>query len=165
MAAETRHYEESKVVNGSAQELFAFVDNPMNLTSHMEKPSWKMGWGWMKTKTDEKRGLEEGSVISVRGKVLGFPLFLKERVIKREPPNRKSWKTFGDISLLVIGHYELGFEIEPEDSNSRLRVYIDYELPESAGGRILGYFFGGMYAKWCVRQMLKDSQMHFKKGG
>ncbi len=60
------------------------------------------------------------------GNVLGINLFLDEVVVEHEPPVRKAWKTIGNLNLLVIDHYRLGFDIQPDNSNSRLRVYIDY---------------------------------------
>lgn len=42
----------------------------------------------------------------------------------------------------------------PEQRGSRLRVFIDYELPNGWLTYWLGLLFGGLYAKWCVKQML-----------
>lgn len=119
MGEALRHYEENKLISAPPKEVFEFVDDPLNLSRHMEKPKPEMLWGWMKNTPDE-------------------------------------------INLIVIGHYTMGFEITPQDDNSNLSVYIDYELPKSAKTRWLGYLFGGMYPKWCVRQMLSDNQKHFQ---
>jgi hypothetical protein len=55
----------------------------------------------------------------------------------------------------------MGVEIRPETSGSRLRVFIDFELPDGIATYWLGRLFGHMYAKWCVGQMLRGVVMHF----
>lgn len=158
-----RHYEESRLIGASAKEIFEFVDNPLNLSKHMEKPKPEMLWGWMKNIPDEKGGKEVGSIITIKGNVLGINISLVEKVIEREMPFKKTWQTFDKINLVVIGHYTMGFEITPKGDNSNLSVFIDYELPKSIKTRWLGYLFGDMYAKWCVKQMLSDTQKHLKE--
>jgi hypothetical protein len=159
------HYEEAQLIHGPADQVFEFVDVFQNLSKHMDEPNWRMLWGWIKVKTDEKGGQEVGSVVSLNGSVLGIKLAVIEKVTRRDPPYRKSWRTFNGINLLVIGHYTLGFEITPQEGNSVLTAHIDYELPSSARTRWLGYLLGGLYAKWCVREMLQAAQHHFQAQG
>lgn len=158
----SRHYEDAVTLNINPETVFAYADDHRNFSSHMNKSSWMMGGGSMGTDTDEGKGQKVGSHIRMNGTVFGVDLFLDEVIIEHEPPKRKAWETVGDINLLVIDHYKLGFEIEPENTNSRFRVYIDYNLPQSARTRILGYLLGGMYAKWCVNQMINGVKEHFK---
>lgn len=158
----TRHYEENTMIKAGAESLFAYADDHTNFSSHMNKPSRMMGGGSMKIRVDDKKGQKVGSHIQMRGKVLGINLYLDEVVTRHEPPYRKEWQTVGDLKLVVIDHYKLGFKIEPENSNSRFRVYIDYDLPKSGGNRLLGYLLGGIYARWCVNQMVSGVKKHFK---
>ncbi len=162
MDKKIRHYEDSVVLKTTADSVFAYADNFNNFSSHMNKSSWMIGGGMMETKTDEEKGQKVGSHIKMRGKVFGITLFLDEVVTQYEPPLRKAWQTVGDLSLLVIGNYELGFEINPENNNSKFKVYINYELPRSLRTRWLGFLFGGIYAKWCVKQMISGTKEHFK---
>ncbi len=157
-----RHYEENRIIFASPGEVFNFVDDPPNLSKHMEKSKPEMLWGWMKNTPDQKGGREVGSVMKINGSVLGVNISLIEKVIKREAPKSKAWQTFDGINLIVIGHYTMGFEIVPEGKSSNLGVYIDYDLPKSTKTRWIGRLFGDVYAKWCVRQMLSDTQKHFK---
>lgn len=154
------HFENSVIIPASAEKVFAYADNPSNFSSHMNKSSWMMGGGSMNTHTDEKKFQELGSHLRMEGTVFGIKLFLDEVVTKHESPFRKEWQTVGDINLVVIGHYSLGFEIQPE--GHRLKVYIDYELPKSLKTLWLGKLFGGFYARWCVGQMLNGVKEHFK---
>ncbi len=156
-----RHYEETALVSAGPEELFAYVDDHTRFSSHMSKSSWMMGGGSMHTSVDEGRGQKVGSHIQLQGKVFGISLWLDEVVTEHTAPFRKLWKTVGTPRLLIIGHYEMGLEIIPDGEGSRLTVFINYELPLSPRTRFLGYIFSGMYAKWCVRQMLQGAQTSF----
>ncbi len=156
-----KHYEDSMFIPTSPRELFTYADDHKNFSSHMNKSSWMMGGGSMNTQVDSKKFQEIGSHIKMEGTVFGIKLYLDEVVTHYDPPYRKQWQTVGNLNLLVIDQYKLGFEIQPENNNSRFRVYIDYDSPQSAGTRILGYLFGGMYAKWCVNQMINGAKKNF----
>jgi hypothetical protein len=65
----------------------------------------------------------------------------------------------------VVGAYRMGFEIEPKGAQSRLRVFLHYELPEKGLGRVIGAMLGAVYARWCTRQMAEDAKTHFAPGG
>lgn len=155
------HYESSEQISASPDELFAYIDDHTRLSSHMNKSSWMMGGSRMDTHIDEGKGQKVGSHIRMSGKILGVSVFLDEVITRRDPPWRKTWETVGDINLIVIGHYRMGFKIESRSDNSNLKVYIDYELPKSPATRLFGFLLGGMYAKWCVKQMITGARDHF----
>ena len=159
----SRHYEQSASVNARPEVVFAYADDQRNFSSHMNQSSWMMGGGKMITETDESNGQKVGSHIKMSGNVFGVSLSLDEVIVEHEPPHSKAWETVGDVNLLVIDRYKLGFEITPQTEASKLRVYIDYDLPKSWKTRLLGKMIGGMYAKWCVRQMANGTQEHFDK--
>ncbi len=158
-----RHYEESTLIHASAKEVFAYADDHANFSAHMNKSSWMMGGGSMETIVDEARGQKAGSHITMQGKVLGVNLFLDEVITIHKPPHQKEWQTVGNINLIVIDHYKLGFEIEVKENQSKLKVYIDYNIPKTFITKILGQLFGGIYAKWCVRQMISGVDNHFRE--
>ncbi|KKU09896.1 MAG: hypothetical protein UX13_C0026G0012 [Candidatus Woesebacteria bacterium GW2011_GWB1_45_5] len=158
----SKRYEESIAVSAPINAVFAFADDHMNFSSHMNKSSPMMGGGKMETILDEGKGQVVGSHIVMKGNVLGSNLFLDEVITKRTPPYKKEWQTVGGINLLVIDHYTLGFDIGPDKAGSRFTVYIDYDLPKSVKTYLLGKLFGDMYAKWCVRQMVRGVVEHFR---
>ncbi|OHA46379.1 MAG: hypothetical protein A3A80_03390 [Candidatus Terrybacteria bacterium RIFCSPLOWO2_01_FULL_44_24] len=153
-----RHYqyEESVVIPASPEDTFAYVDNHTRFSSHMTKSSWMMGGGRMNVSVDAGRGQEVGSHIRLSGKAFGIPLSLDEVVIRHESPRVKVWETVGIPKLIVVGHYQMKIEVSPQDGKSLLRVAINYELPKTSAW--LGRLFGRTYAKWCVRQMIKDAR-------
>ena len=154
-----RHYDDAALINSPAEGVFAFVDDHGRFSSHMSQSSWMMGGGHMDVTIDEKRGQQVGSHIRLQGKIFWIPLLLDEVVTRYEPPTAKTWETVGDLRLLVIGHYRMKIEVELRDDRSLLRVSIDYDLPSRNSW--LGQLFGGIYAKWCVRQMTRGARDYF----
>lgn len=152
-----RHEEYSNRVKLSPERLFALLDDQRRLSAHMSKRSWTMGWGKLDTLLDDGRGQTVGSHIVLHGRVFGIRLHLDEVVTLREPPFRKRWQTVGEPRLLVIGAYEMGFEIFNRDGDAQLRVDIDYALPRRGFSRLLGRVFGRSYARWCVKRMVDDA--------
>lgn len=146
------------VVPADPTAVFTILDDPRRLGRHMEKPSAIMLGGSMRTTLDDKGGRAVGSVIQVEGSVLGFTLSILEKVIERDPPRRKVWETIEEPRLIVFGNYRLGFEIAPEGPGSRVRVFIYYDLPRTALGRLLGPVGAHAYARWCVTRMLAEAQ-------
>lgn len=154
-----KHYEESAFISASPQDIFVFADDPMHFSAHMNESSMMMGGGKMETLVDEGQGKKLGSHIIMKGKAFGISLYLDEVITIHEPPYKKAWKTVGEVKLLVIGDYTLGFEITPQQNGSNFKVFIDYAMPKK--NVWMGKLFGKMYAKWCVRQMVQGTVNHF----
>lgn len=109
--AYARHAETTVEIAAPASELFAFLDDHHNLSSHMANPSSPMmGGGQMELILDEGKGRVLGSHVVMRGSAFGLRLFVDEIVATRTPPITKSWKTVAE-RLIVIGAYTLGFTI------------------------------------------------------
>jgi hypothetical protein len=156
------HREATAGMAASPQEVFAFLDDHRRLTTHMEKPSLMMAGATMKTETDSQRGQAVGSLIRMKGRVLGIALCVEETVSDYQPPFRKTWETLGEPRLLVIGNYRMGFELAARAGKTDLRVWIDYNLPSRIAGRWLGKILGNVYANWCVKSMVRDAAKAFQ---
>jgi hypothetical protein len=143
--------------------LFEPLDDPRHLSSHMERSSMAMLGTAMELATDALGGRAIGSVIRMRGRVLGLPLALDEVVTERVPPLLKAWETIGEPRLIVMGSYRLGFRIEPAGDAARLTVFIGYALPASRRLRPLARLLGPLYARWCCRRMLADATAFFAR--
>lgn len=155
-----RHEESSVLIAAPPEQVFERLDDQRRLGKHMGKSSMMMGGGRMTYSFDEGGGRAVGSHIRMGGSAFGIKLDLDEVVTVREPPAHKAWRTVGQLNLLVVGGYEMGFDLMPEGSGSRLTVWIDYELPARGFGRWLP-FLGRMYARWCIEQMTTDARDAF----
>jgi len=160
--AHAHHYEEAIAIPAKIESVFAYVDDHDNLAGHMDRPSMMMAGSRLETRLDEGRGQTIGSHIRMRGRVLGIPIDLDEVVTERVEPTHKAWETVGVPRLIVIGPYEMGFDVNPNANGSMLRVSIDYDLPPKNAW--LGRLFGKLYARWCVRQMTGEASHHFARG-
>jgi hypothetical protein len=154
------HVEHAVRIPATAPVLFEYLDDPARLGAHMGKSSWMMAGARMTYAFDAAKGRSAGGRIRLSGRMLGLTLSVDEVVTRHEPPFRKAWKTVGTPRLLIMGNYEMGFEVEPDASASRLRVHISYELPHGAWW-LAGWLLGGLYAHWCVRSMANDAARHF----
>ena len=115
----------------------------------------------MSINVDADGGHEVGSKISMHGRMLGIPLSLEEVITERQVPSRKIWETIGTPKLLVIAHYRMGFDVAPRGESSMVRVFMDYSVPTTVPGSWLGRLLGGVYARWCTKQMADSAASHF----
>ena len=157
----SRHEEYTGTLDVPAERAFEHLDDQRLLSAHMRQRSWKMGWGRMDVRLDDRNGQAVGSHIVLDGRVLGIRLYLDEVVTDRIAPYRKAWETVGEPRLLVIGPYRMRFELRPDGSRSPLTVTIDYDLPRPILSHFLGWLFGRFYAKWCTMKMVRDAQAAF----
>jgi hypothetical protein len=152
-----RHDESQAFLPTTRERVFALIDDHARLTSHMSRPSWRMGGGRMQTRLDEGRGERVGSHIQVMGRVFGLVLSVDEEVTQRNPPARKVWETAGSPRLLVIGPYRRGFEATTRRNGCMVHVFLDYALPPHWPERWLGRVLGRYYARWCVQRIVDDA--------
>ena len=158
-----RHSESTVEIATSPENLFAYLDDHARLATHMSRSSWRMGGGHMEVSIDDGHGQRIGSRIKLAGRILGLSLCVESAVVERVAPRTKVWQTIGEPRLLVIGPYRMGFDLEPAARGTRLRVYVDYDLPRTGMSRGLGALLGAWYAAWCTRMMARDAQRHFTR--
>lgn len=154
-----RHVEDRVTVPAAVEAVFAVIDDPMRIATHMSRRTWMMAGGTMTTQIDERGGLAVGSHIRMTGRVLGISVGLDEVITQREPPHAKQWATQGTPKLIVIGPYAITVELEPVEAGTSMRLMIDYDLPTR--NRWLGRLFGRMYADWCLGQIVHDVTANF----
>ena len=154
------HEEYTALVHAPIDKAFAFLDDPMALSAHMGKSSMMMMGSRMAVQVDAGGGHVLNSKIRMYGSLLGIPVSLEEVITERQEPYKKLWETIGTPQLLVIAHYRMGFELTPQGDSTKLRVFIDYNLPSTAPGSWLGRLLGGIYARWCTKQMASDAAKH-----
>lgn len=149
------HYEVTANVPSDPERVFARLDDQKRLAEHMSRPSLMTGGGRMAYVFDAGAGQVVGSRFQMSGRAFGLWLSVDQVVTERNPPRRKSWRTTGEPKLLIIGKYQMGFEVAPAAKGSTLRVWIDYDPPSLRwpGVKLLTK----AYARWCVDQMAKDA--------
>lgn len=155
-----RHYEREMVINRSAEEVFAFMDDIRNTGKHMTESSGAMAGSKLKIVwlSDHKTGL--GTKYRWTGKVVGMKMDFTVEVNKWIEGKEKVWGTVGDAKMIVIDWFQMDLVITPEkDGKSKAKLGIYYTKHRG----LLGFLFGKWYSKWCVKSMLKDTKKHFNK--
>ena len=142
-------------------QVFAHLDDPQALAAHMGESSMMMMGSRMSIDVDADGGRMVGSQIRMQGRMMGIPLSLEEVITERLVPSKKVWETIGTPKLLVIAQYRMGFELTPSGDTTLVRVFIDFRLPTTAPESWLGRLLGGVYARWCTKQMAEDAVRHF----
>lgn len=66
--------ETSDRLRAVAEPVFAHLDDPRRLSAHMNRRSWRLGWGRMDLQLDERGGRAVGSRIRLTGRVFGVRL-------------------------------------------------------------------------------------------
>ena len=155
------HAEAECDVGAKASTVFDYIDRPERLSAHMARRSWQLAGTAMTIETDAAGGRRVGSYIRLAGRMLGIPLYVEGKVVRRDVPGGKAWETVGEPRLLVIGRYRMSVNIEAGRDQSHVRIAIDYALPANAPARWIGSLFGPMYARWCVGQMARDLVRQF----
>jgi len=155
------HYRAEARLPAAAEQVFAYLDDPRRLVSHMSKRSWMMAGGRMSIDLDAAGGRAPGSLIRLHGRMLGLTLSVEERVTERLAPHRKVWQTEGMARLLVLTAYRMGFEILNVEAGTQLAVWIEFSKPVAGLWGLLGRSLGPRYARWCVDRMLADARQQF----
>lgn len=115
--------------------------------------------GRMRYVLDALAGRSVGSVIRMEGRMLGIRLVVRETVVERDPPRHWAWQTDGPQRLIVLAAYRMGFDAAPVPAGTRLRLFLDYDLPAAPIARLLGRLLAGSYARWCVGQVIEGTGM------
>lgn len=144
------------VVGAPASEVFAYLDAPARLSSHMAERSWMMGGGRMEIRPDGGGGGRVGSEVMLVCRAFGMAMEVRVVVTEHAPPFRKAWQTTGTPHLPIIGAYRMAFGLQPDGEASRLEVILEYTLP-GGGAWLLGWLFGPVYARWCMRWLVRDA--------
>ena len=71
---------------------------------------------------------------------------------------RTSPDPVGEPSLLVVGVYRMGFELEAAGGGAATTLRIGNQLPLRGVARCLGLMLGRTHARRFVRTMVRDAQ-------
>jgi hypothetical protein len=155
------HYETQTTINAPADLVFEYLDDFEQLGAHMTRSSWMMAGSKMSYEFDDGKGRRLGSQVRILGSFLGLKLEIGEQVIDRVPAHRKTWQTVGNPRMFILAQYRMGFSLQALPRSCLVTAHIDYSLPTKGYRRLLGQLAGGVYARWCVRNVLDQAAAHF----
>ena len=147
-----------KEYNATPNEVFAYLDDLGATGMHMTKSSMPMMGGKLTLDflSDNHSGLH--SKYRWTGKVLGFPLDFTVTVTKWSLNEEKIWETVGETKLIIYSWFRMHLKIKPVHNVTQAELSLSYKKPKSVFNRILSYFLADWYCRWCLKNMLDDTQ-------
>jgi hypothetical protein len=149
--------QQTKSFNASAEIVFDKIDDLGVTGMHMTQSSMPMMGGKMNLEflTKHKRGLH--SRYKWTGNVLWMALEFTVEVTKWQPWKYKSWETVGPAKLIIYSWFRMELRmISSSINSSEACLSIIYERPHALINRVLCFFIGDWYARWCLDNMLND---------
>lgn len=153
-----RQYEKTIYIEASSDSVFAFMDDVKNTGSHMTKKNGammgsKLSFKWL---TQNQAGI--GATYQWNGKVMWMKMDFTVQVFQWQSGKDKTWGTIGNSKMIVIDWFEMHLITSPITSE---KTEVRLEIKYTKSKNIKGFLLGKLYAKWCVKKMLKDSKKHF----
>ena len=140
------------------EKVFAHMDDINNVGWHMsgESSMPMMGSRLRLEVIDDKKGI--GATYRWKGSVMNMPIDIKETVTKWIKNGEKSWQTIGKPKMIVMSGYVMHLRVSPTEKGTKVLFEIDYSLPKTPWGWIIGVILARKYAKWCLQRACEDTK-------
>jgi hypothetical protein len=147
-----------KSYNAASEKVFACIDDLGVAGMHMTKSSMPMMGGKMDVEflTAYKSGLH--TRYRWTGKVLWWELDFTVEVTKWIKGKEKTWETIGPAKMIIYSWFQMNLKVEQGLHESIAYLSISYNKPKGIFNRILCVLVGPWYAKWCLDNMLNDTE-------
>jgi hypothetical protein len=154
--------ERFKVYRVSPEELFDYLDDIGITGMHMTESAMPMMGGEMALQflTSNKTGL--GTKYKWTGKVMWWPLDFTVEVTKWIRGKEKIWKTVGPVKLIIYSWFQMNLKVWNDQQDSLAQLSISYEKPKGLLNKFLCFLVGDWYCKWCLNNMLNDTEKKLK---
>ena len=150
--------------NASAKDVFNCMDDLGVTGMHMTESSMPMMGGKMKLEflTAQKTGLN--TKYRWTGKVLWMNLDFTVQVTHWVRDREKIWETVGNPRIIIYSWFSMHLKVEGSDALTKASLSISYERPKDLFGKVVCFLLGDWYSKWCLRNMLHDTEKRFSMG-
>ncbi len=155
-------FQKTIIINATPQSVFEFMDDVRNSGMHMSKDSKAMMGTHLELQLLSKNFSGPETSYRYIGKVMGMTIDFTVVVTRWIQNMEKIWETIGHPKVIVIGWFRMFLKLTPKNGNTSVELGISYEKPKSFFGKILCFFFGSWYAKWCLKNMLNDAKKNLE---
>jgi hypothetical protein len=140
------------------EKVFAHMDNINNVSWHMSgESSMPMMGGRLKLEViDDREGV--GRTYRWKGSVMGMKIDIKETVTKWVANRDKTWKTIEHPKMIVLSRYTMHLLLTPTRNGTFVVFEIDYDIPKTQWGWVIGKLLARKYAKWCLQRACEDAK-------
>jgi hypothetical protein len=147
-----------KKFHASPEAVFDCLDDLGVTGMHMAKSSMPMMGGKMELKflTSHQSGLY--TRYRWTGKVLWWVLDFTVEVTKWIKDKEKTWETIGPAQIILYSGFQMNLKIETNSVETIANLSISYEKPKGVFNKVLCFLLGSFYARWCLKNMLNDTE-------
>jgi len=147
-----------EIYNAPAEKVFSYIDDLGVTGMHMTKSSAMMMGSKLQLEylTANHTGL--GSKYRWTGTMMAMKMDFTVEVTKWIEGVEKVWETIGEAKMIIYSWYRMHLFVKPINAGSEATLSITYEKPKGWLARILSALFADWYCKWCLKNMLNDSE-------
>ena len=158
-----KYYSKQLLIPAPQEKVFAFMDKISNAGMHMMKSSGMMMGSklYLEDLTPDKSGPEK--TYRWYGKVMGIKLDFTVKVPRWIEGKEKIWETIGQPKMIILHWYKMHLILTPKTNGTLAQLSIEYTLPVTLFFRLISFLLAPIYARWCVGNMLEDTQEYFEK--
>ena len=149
------------IKNASPEKVFTYMDQIGNTGAHMEKKSVAMMGSKLKLTQLSENAVGLNSKYLWQGRTMGFNVDFTVLTTKWEKDKEKVWETTGKAQMIILDWYQMRLVITQEGENTKADLSIKYTKPRKLFFRTIGFFLAKPYAKWCLKNMLNDTEKYF----
>lgn len=145
-------------IRAPAEKVFAHMDDIKNVGWHMseERAMPMMGSSLQLEVIDGRQGV--GATYRWKGRVMGMAIDIKEATTSWIKDREKTWQTMEKPKMIVMSGYAMHFALTPTERGTRVMFEIDYSLPKTPWGWMIGRLLARKYARWCLERACLDAK-------
>ena len=147
-----------KSYQASSEAVFDCIDDLSVTGMHMTESSMPMMGGKMNLEylSPNKTGLN--TKYRWTGKVLGMSLDFTVLVTRWVKGREKSWETTGVTRMIIYSWFRMDLAVEGDHQQSTAHLSISYKRPRGFLNNILSFLLADWYCRWCLKNMLNDTE-------
>ena len=148
----------TKTFAAGPEEVFGLLDDLGVTGMHMTESSMPMMGGKMNIEflSENKSGLN--TRYRWTGKVLWMVMDFTVVVTKWTRGQQKSWETQPGARMIIMSWFKMDLLTEGNNLQTTAHLSISYQRPKGVFQRILSFVLADWYCKWCLNNMLNDTQ-------
>ncbi len=148
--------------NTTPENVFIYIDQMGNTGAHMKKRSMAMMGSKLVLSQLSENAVGLNSKYNWKGRVLGFKMDFTVVTSKWESNKEKVWGTVGEAKMIILEWYQMQLLITKVGEDTLVDLSIKYTKPRKFFFRSIGFILAKPYAKWCLKNMLQDTKIHFE---
>ena len=154
--------EKIKNYHASIDEVFDCLDDLSVTGMHMTESSMPMMGGKMNLEFLSPKKIGLNTKYRWTGKVLWMVLDFTVLVTKWIKGKEKSWETVGVARMIIYSWFRMDLKVEVDRLQTTAVLSISYERPKGFFNRVLSFLLADWYCRWCLKNMLNDTETKLK---